>query len=315
MDISNIVTTQVLIMFVLMLIGYLSIKLRALSESTPKELSTILLNVVNPVVIFLSFQRKFEQTYLKGLLLSLALSAFAVIISVLAARLLIRQKAKGGSDETSIERFSAIYSNCGFMGIPLIQSVFGSDGVFYLSAFLAVFNIMVWTHGYLQLAGNAKKPGMLKILFSPSLIAVYLGLICFISQTSLAGFPLKTAEYISAINTPLAMIVAGGMIASANLKRSLFNRSIWKTAFIRLVFIPLVLIICFGFMHVDSTVSLTVIIVSAAPTAAVGTLMCVKLGKNFRYASEIFAFTTVASIVTIPLIVKLYALFSEVIFA
>ena len=132
----SIIFKQEVIMLLLIIVGILCFKGGIITASGRKDMSSLVLSVVNPIVILLAYQKEFEMRLLRGLVTSLVLSAIAFAVAILVSNLLIRQK---DGRETDIERFSAIYSNCGFMGIPLVNALFGSEGVFYLTAFLTMF--------------------------------------------------------------------------------------------------------------------------------------------------------------------------------
>ena len=204
---------QTLVMLILMLIGALSAKTGLISASANKDLSKFVLQVVNPVVIFMSYQTELKAELVKKLLLTFALSALAMAVMLVGAYLFIRPRE--GSN-TEIERFSSIYSNCGFMGIPLVNAMFGMEGVFCLTAFITVFNLTVWTHGVILITGEKDVKSVLKVLRSPTMIAIAVGLLAFFLKIRLPEIPSKALGYISELNTPLAMVVSGVTISQTS---------------------------------------------------------------------------------------------------
>ncbi|MBR7083710.1 MAG: AEC family transporter, partial [Oscillospiraceae bacterium] len=122
---AEIVLHQAIIMFILILVGALCFKLKLLSKETVSQISGFVLKVVNPIVILMAYQREFRGDLVRNLGYTFILSVTAYIIAMLIAYLCIRNKE---GRETVIERFSCIYSNCGFMGIPLVQAMFGYEG-------------------------------------------------------------------------------------------------------------------------------------------------------------------------------------------
>lgn len=118
-------------------------------------------------------------------------------------------KAREARQALAVERFSVIYSNCGFIGIPLVQALFGNEGVFYLTAVMTAFNILVWTHGLFLFTGGEKFSikGLLKALCSPSILAVPIGLICFLLRLRVPDVVLD-AMTTSRLDTPAGDAVA-----------------------------------------------------------------------------------------------------------
>lgn len=292
-------------MLFLIIAGIICNKIGIISENGSKELSKLVLNIVNPVVIFLAYQTDFKAELIKGFVSALILSVIAYIIAIAASYLFIRRK-KGR--ETDIERFSCIYSNCAFMGIPLIQSIMGYEGVFYLTAFLTVFNILVWTHGVIQISGIKSFRFIIKAFTSPAIIAVTLGLVLFVARLRLPVLFIDSLEFIGAMNTPLAMIVAGATIARTNILNALKNPRIYNVTAISLIIIPLMIGVFFRFIPFNESSELAVLVAMSAPAAAMCTMQCLNYSKNSIYASEIFAVTTLLSTLTMPMIVYIYKL-------
>ena len=299
---SETILRQTIVMLMLIMVGVLCSKTKLISKSTNKELSGFVLQVVNPAMIFMSYQTDYRSELVENLLLTFVFSVAAVVVNIISAYVLIRDK-KGR--ETQIERFSAIYSNCGFMGIPLVNALFGMEGVFYLTAFITVFNIFVWTHGIILISGERDMKKVVKVFYSPTIIAIVLGLVTFFLRLRLPSEPSRALSYIGELNTPMAMIVSGVTIADTNVAKLLKKPSVYYVAALRLLVIPVILSAILSNIPMAEKVRITVIVAAAAPPAAMCTLQCVRYGKNSLYASEIFAFGTILSIATLPAIVRL----------
>ena len=151
---------KTLIMLILIGVGVLCAKTKLISEASNKDLSKFVLQVVNPVVIFMSYQTEYRVELVKNLLLTFVISAAVLCAVILLSYVFVRSKQ---DRETEIERFSAVYSNCGFMGIPLVDAIYHEEGVFYLTAFITVFNLIVWTHGVILISGQKDFKQVVKV--------------------------------------------------------------------------------------------------------------------------------------------------------
>ena len=191
------------------------------------------------------------------------------------------------------------------MGIPLVNALFGMEGVFYLTAFITVFNISVWTQGIVLISGERDMKKVVKVFYSPTMIAIVLGMISFFLRLRLPSVPAKAVDYIAELNTPLAMIVSGVTIADTNVPKLLKKPAVYLVVFMKLLLLPLIVTLAVTPLPVDEKVQMTVIVAAAAPPAAMCTLQCIRYRRNSLYASEIFAFGTILSVVTLPLIVRL----------
>lgn len=292
-----IILKQAVIMLLLILLGMLCRKIGMLSDQGVKDLSALVLQVVNPVVILMAYRRELEMALVKNLLWALLLSALAMAAGILAARLLLHPKDAG---KTAIARVSAVYSNCGFMGIPLVNALLGYEGVFYLTAFLTVFNVLVWTHGVMTVSGQRSFRSLMKVLKSPAILAVAAGMMIFFLQIPLPKLLVDTLSHISNMNTPLAMLAAGATIMQTNLGRAVRQPQHYWVAAVKLLLLPLLALLLFLPLPVASIVKTTVVLAMAAPTAVTCTLQAIHYKQDANYAAELFAMTTLLSVITLP---------------
>lgn len=301
MSLASIAFNQIIIMFLIIFIGLICYKVNLIDQEVNKKLSNILLMLINPLLIFNSYQQEFSKELLNGLLISFVLAVITHVFAIIISAVFIRKSKK----DFGIERFSCIYSNCGFMGIPLVNGIFGGEGVLYITAYMTIFNLFIWTHGVIIMVGKQEKKAFIKTLISPTLIAIIIGFTLFISQIKLPSIITGTFEYIADMNTPLAMLIAGVTIAQTNLKNIFSKAGIYVVVFIKLLIIPVVLLLIYSMFPISKIVVTTAVLAAACPAAATGTLFALRYNKNALYASEIFAITTLASLATIPCIMAL----------
>ena len=289
-------------MFILILAGILSCKAGLLDEAMSKKLSNLLLMVVCPCLIINSYQIDYRPELFTGLVLCLLFSGISFALDVLVAHVVIRPDS--GRDE-AIERMGIIYSNCAFIGIPLVEGVLGKEGVFYVTAYLTVFNTLVWTHGVSLMRGKGTLRESLGHLNTPTIYAIGLGLLLFFSQIRLPALLAGPVASLSALNTPLAMLIAGVNLAGSDIWGSMKNPRIYWIGFVKLIIIPLVTLAMLILLRADRTAAFVVFICAACPTGAMTTLFALKYNRNARYASEAFCSTTIFSLVTMPVLTLL----------
>lgn len=304
---------QAVVMFILLGVGYLLYRMKFLDDESTRRLSNIVITVINPIVIFNAYQTDFKPELAKGLLYAMILAFSCQTVMVLIGKLTVRK----GSENFRVERFAAGYSNCAFMGIPLVQAAFGSEGVFYLTAFITAFNVFMWTHGVILMSGQKQSAkSVLKILASPAIISIVLGLLFFLTGLRLPEILRQPLDYLGATNTPLAMLVSGATIAKAGLLSGIKNPRIYAVQSLKLLITPALLaaaVVPVELLGVSSLVVNTVLIAAASPTASSTIMFSYKFGQNERYASHHFAISTIASMVTIPVIMALVKLLESVI--
>lgn len=301
MELSLILLKQVSVMLILICIGAVCFKTRLISLEGNKSLTNLVLYIVNPAVIIVSYQQKFTPRLFKGLGYALLLSAAGLLLFIGISYLLLRGENKCN---ISIERINASYSNCGFMGIPLALALFGSEGVLYITAINTVFNILVWTHGVFTISGSKSELSIKKIVTNPTILATILGFLLFVFKIRIPGLLFNTLSYVNNIITPLAMFVAGVTIANSNILKALKKPKIYFVSALKLVIIPIILIlILYFFPCPNETAKITTIVGLSCPSATIGTMLAIRFDKNSSYSSQIFGLSTILSVITLPIIV------------
>ena len=294
-------------MFAIICIGICCYKTKLIPKEGGKYFSSLLLKIVSPIFIFTSYQTEFSQTLLKGLFASFLLSVLSHLLMIIISNILIRKNEK---NEYRIERFSSVYSNCGFMGIPLAEGVFGPEGVLYATAYVTVFNFLAWSHGLATIKDGFSKKELLNVIKSPVIISITIGVVFYILNIRLPEIIEKPLEYIGSMNTPLAMIVSGITIAQSNFIKIIKNKRVFLITFFRLILIPIIIIPLMSFIPANRIAYMTVMLSVCSPTATIGILFAIEHDKNAVYASEIFAASTVLSAVTMPIMLSYISLFS-----
>ena len=309
------VVQQVIILFVLIGIGFGLTKKKLFSEKTIAELTTFILYLVTPCVIIESFNRPFDADMLNALLLSFLAAIVVHVLSIFIAFLFIRDRDK---NTQTIFRFGVVFSNCAFMALPLQQALLGSEAVFYGSSFIAVFNLFVWTHGYGIMKIDPENKGqkksgqmifsqLIKTLLNPGIASVFLGLFLFLTSTKLPFFIQKPIQYLAALNTPLPMIVIGFYVASVKDFSILKDKKMFLASFLRLVFIPLLSIALFYAAGIRGVLLSSLIISASTPVGATLVMFSIKFNKDAKKAGAFVAFTTLVSVLTMPIIIALVA--------
>lgn len=290
-------------MAIIVVAGFIFAKIFKFGEREQKFLSKMLLYFVNPCLVLNSFNLEFDVEKLKqfGFVVLVALIIHGVMI--LIATLTTLKK----SDINIVDRVATVFTNCGFMGIPLIRGVFGNEGVFYLMGYLIIFNIFLWTWGYYQLSGSIN---LKKIITNPNIIAVTLGLILFCMPFTLPQFISKPLFMIGDMNTAMAMILIGVMFASFKFDKTMLLQLV-KCQTIRLVCCSLInLLIIFGIYQLVGPNGMNIscakmmlcvaFICSMCPSATSVPSICCIFDKNTSYASLVVSASHLLCMITIP---------------
>jgi len=302
------VGTQVCVLVVLIFVGFLCGKRKIINDSVVGALTDLVLYVAAPCIIIVSFQREFDVQMLKGL----GLTAFAAVvifaINIIVSNLLIHDK---DSSRECVLRFGSIFSNCGFMGIPLVSAVLGSEGVFYLSAYLAVFGIVSWTYG-VSLMNKGKegdKASWAQILINPGNIGTAIGLFLYFASIRVPSVLYTAMDFLGALNTPLPMMVIGYQLSTVSLLSIFKDKKQYLAILIRLVIVPLLSAICFIILRIDMVIAVACIIAASAPAAALTTMFSAKYQRDVKLSVSIVSVSTLLSVLTMPIIVGMVQYF------
>jgi len=306
-NIIQLVSQQVAIMLILIIVGSILFKTKVISEKGSKEIANILLNIVTPALLIKAYQVDFDVNVLIDIITGFGLSVLIHIIYILVSKFMF-SGVKDNYNKTVL-KFTNVYSNAGFMGIPLIAAALGDEGVIIGSTYLASFNIIVWTHGLLLYSQDKNVLSVKNLIKNPGIIGVTLALVLFFFQIRLKGVLAQSVEYVADLNTPLAMILLGTYLANSNLKSALTNISTYVICFTRLILLPVIVMVVFYFLDVKYSIFMPLILPAACPCAAMAAIYAQKFGYDPGYPSQIVSFTTLVSILTLPFITYLSTFF------
>jgi len=292
---------QILTMVILMIVGFFCAKFDLLDEKTLRKLSNLVLYLVFPLIILLSYQRPFQAELLHGLLLSFLLGVISFAIAIVVTHIIYRNR--GGKD-FCIEKFACVYPNSGFLGTPLIYGIFGSEGVFYLTGFMTVFFFLFWTHGMMVMSGRRDLSTIKKAFVSPPILAIFVGFALFVFGIQIPDVALVPLGLLADVNTPLAMLVAGASIYGVNAVKTLADKRIYTICALRLAILPVLTILALSVMpfYIPHVLRGTIVVLSACPVAANLILAAHRYERDHTYASQAFAASTIISMGTIPLL-------------
>lgn len=312
MEISFLLFKQIAQFFIMIIMGYTLVKLKIVKSEDSKVLSMVCLYLIMPCVIINSFLIDFTPEKLKGL--GLAVGVAIVIHFVAWIFIKILGKVLNFSP---VEKASVMYSNAANMVIPVVMSVLGDEWVLYSSAFVSVQLVLLWTHCKSMLS-NEKGFELKKIYTNINLIAIFIGILLFITKIHIPSVLQGTLKSVGGTVAPISMIITGMIMAGAELKKVFSNGRIYLVLFFRMVFFPFIVFLIIYFTGITKVIDngamilLVTFIATITPTASSITQMAQVYGNNEQYAGAINIMTTIVSIVTMPIMVALYCSFIAV---
>ncbi|MBQ6979196.1 MAG: AEC family transporter [Clostridia bacterium] len=313
------VLITVLSLVLLAVPGFILAKLKLLPQKASETLSVIVLYVAQTLLVIMSFQDK-EYTPTLGInMLYVAILAIIIHLLMFAVLYLIFLK-KSANDRIRVLKFASVFSNCGFMGFPFLQSLFSdpvicSETLIYGAVIISIFNVMTWTVGVFVMTEDAKQVSIKKIILNPVIIGVIIGLLLFfvLKRPVISFFTPNTISYkitekivwslntIKELVTPLSMIVIGIRLGGINLKQLFLDKLAYLSASFKLILMSLISILAVAFLPIDTTIKYTVFFLLSMPSATSTVLFSVRFEKDSDFASVCVLLSTVLSTITIPL--------------
>ena len=300
MDLALITAQQVAELFILMGLGALGAKTGLLRPEGKQTLSNLLVNLVVPAMIINSYRMDFSPEILRNLLAAFALS---ILSSLLGLVITLLFTARSKDSRTPIFRFACVFSNAGYMGLPLISALFGSEGLLYASAYFTIFNLLLWTLGYSIVSGSSDPKKVAgSLLRCPAIYAIVVGLVLYLFQIPLPTLITQPMELLGDMNTPLSMLITGMLIASGDLRRILTDKHIWELTVIRMFFIPVLTIAAFAALGLFryGMATQVVLLLECCPAAAITSVFAVQFRHDEQFAAGSVVLTTLLSILFLP---------------
>ena len=311
-----IVAQQVAVLFVLMGFGVAMRKAGFFKENAIDGIVNVLILVVTPCLIVDVFQRPFDPSMLKGLGLAFLIAVLAHVVLILLAKAAVHHR-----DENIRRplRLAAVFSNAGFMGIPLEQAVLGDVGVFYGIVYVVVFNLFMWSWGYhimkneerrvMSVGGKTPHSSFFNLhsVVNPGTVGLALGAPLFFLSMKLPVVIGMPVHHMANLNTPLAMIVIGYALAGAEFGKVVRTGTVYVATLVRLVICPLLVIAAlYPFRHaLDRNMMLAMAVAASAPVAAMVSMFAQKFGRDVDVSVAVVSGTTLLSILTMPVVIAL----------
>lgn len=292
---------QVLILFALMAVGFVLGKAKLMDDRGSLAMTNLVMYAVSPAMMVVAFQREKNAADLHNFLVCLLLAVAVHAVSILLAKICLR-----GKDATcGILQFGTVFSNCGFMGYPLMLALLGSIGVFYGSAYVVVFTVLSWTAGIYMITHDAGNLQVKHILLNPGVLSVVVAMVLYLLAVRLPEIVMTPLNYLANMNTPLPTIVVGYQLSHANFKAALQGISSWVTLVLRLLVLPLASLgICLA-LNVSHDLTLVLLIAASAPPAALLSMFAARFGKDTALTSSLVSVQTAISALTMPVLVGL----------
>lgn len=292
-----------------MLIGYFLRKYNKINDAAEQSFTYILVNITTPAMIINTFLIKFSLEKFKTGIFIMFIAVIFDFVLVLLAKI---SSAKIKDDEKKrVLKYSVVLMNGGFMGFPLINQMFGQEGLFYATMFYIPNLVFMWTYGLsVFIRGKKGISSYKQMLFNPNMISIYVGFAIYLLQIPLPSFGRSLASLLASMTTVISMLIIGSKIEVIGLRNAFMDNDAYYVSFLRLIVSSIVMIILLKFIYLSEMIKQVYVIYAALPVAVMMPIVAKQYNRDDVFSSKIIVITHLISLVTIPIFVYIHTLFS-----
>lgn len=286
-------------LFLLIIIGVFAKKKNILPKESNGVLTDFLINIILPCNIINSFRAELKIdvliNFVRIFLLAFGIQIFAIIIN----NFLYKNQSE---ERQKVLKYATVISNAGFMGMAVVEGVFGTVGAMYASISLISQRALLWSAGLAYFTkANTKKELFKKILTHPCLVSVYIGLILMIFQVPLPDFLGRTIKSIGNTTTPVSMILIGLILGEIKNLKNFVTKTVMFYTTIRLVGLPLIVFLVGKFFGFDEILIGVQVLITGMPAASTTAILAGKYNGDVEFATKCILVSSALSMITIPI--------------
>lgn len=293
------------VLFIIVILGYVACKLGYMGDKFDKKLSSIVVDITCPLLVLSSVMG--DELPDRTLILPLLGVGFLTYILLLIFGFWVPRLITKNHDDQGMIGFALMFANVGFIGYPIVSSIFGPHAVFYAALLNMPNTFFIFTAGVMLIKGEySLKQFNPKVLVSPAMLGAFLAAILVALGIHTPDIIARPVTMVGNITVPAALMIIGSSMAKLPIREIIGSTKVYITALLRLTIVPLSIYFLFKACGVSDLVNNINTVVIAMPVASFGTMFCLKYGRNPSLITETTFITTLGSIITIPLITLLF---------
>ena len=305
------ISGQMITLFAIIAVGYAAKKAKFMTKDFDEKLSKLILNIAIPGMIVGSVLDADSLPPLENILFAFGIScaSYAVVIAIAYIVTFVLRIDKG---YRGVFKFMLCFGNVGFIGFPVLSTIFGNDALIYAAIFNLPFNVLVFTIGIVFITEDNKDDVKFKTTWktflTPAIVSCAAAIV--LALLGIHGVPVigEAFSTLGSMTTPAALLIIGSSLANMPVRRLLGGPRLWIASLFRLLVIPVCVWGVFQFFVADPLMLSIIVVVSGMPVATNGTMLCFQYGGKEHVMAQGTFVTTVLSLVSIPLLVQFLAL-------
>jgi len=287
-----------LVLAIIMFIGFFLARKNILDKETGRKISWIVVNVCNPALMIsgaLGENRLPESLLFVTFKVAAIMYAILLVLGLLMPIILRDRKNKAYS-------LMLVFGNVGFMGYPLIASMYGQEAILLASIFNLFYGVLMYTYGIMVMSGQKFEFKNLKLLLNSGIIACILEIIIYALNIKLPDFLCDTFDMVSSLTAPLSMMVIGATFADLSIRKLVTDARIMIFTFIRMILVPILFFPLFKLLVSDPTLLGVCLVMVAVPVGSMNVMIAQQYGGDIETSAKGVAITTLLAVITMPLL-------------
>lgn len=287
------------VLFIYMIVGYFCRKGGIFTNEARSKLTDFAVIVTLPCMIFKSFDIDFSWTALMQAGLALMIATAMAFLALLLGKFIYRKVPHA---ERCVMQYGTLVTNSGFVGLPLITNAFGDEGLFLASMYIIPNRVLMWSAGLsLFTTGTSARERAKKVLCNSAMIAAMIGMVWMVLPFSLPYFLDTAIDNLGDCTSPLAMALIGAILADIDF-RDVWDIKAFYLVLVRQILLPVICLVTLKSLNLDPLTVGVSVTLSSMPIGSMTAILSQKYGANAQFASKCVFVSTLASLITVPVL-------------
>lgn len=288
----------------LVFLGFFLGKIKLFPQNFESALSKFIIDVSLPCLIIVSLNKPFDPSRLSGLMTLMLMSLIMTVGFFFLGQL--GNILVGGGSSGRLVRFGTTFCNYTYFGMPVMEALYGSEGLFLYSIFSVPIRILIYFFASINFSGGNRKKSIeeiLRMLITPPTVAAIIGLIFYLCNFSLPDFLYEVMDSVGSTSSPLGMILCGLSLAHIELKNLIRFPKAFVIVLLRCIVAPAVTLLVLHFTDIEPQYIKIAVVYAALPMSAMTTSYIITYEKDefaIKESAVALLASTLVSIVTLP---------------
>lgn len=292
---------QMLALLIMIGAGYLASKTGMMDEHTNSQMSKMIVNIFNPLLILSNSANSVGLISLDTMgvvgLIAVGMFLAFIIFGIFLSPLFDKDK-----EQQKIFQMMFVFSNLGFIGIPVVTSILGAEYVVYVTEFMLVYNIVFYTYGMTLMDGEFSLSSM-KAMINPGTICGLAAMLVIICGIQLPNFIKTAVTYLGNVASPMALIAVGFTLAHSDLKKIFGQPRLYVFSAVKLLVLPLLLLPALRLATNDAALIPVCLIMFGMPIGNMPLILGTQKGIDCSTCSAAIILTTILCVFSVPILI------------